>query len=247
MGIEFAGEVKAQDPKKEVTLVHSQKVFLEGEGFKASLGTSLLSQLEKMGVKVVFGTQLDTTGLETGKIEEQTFDLGEAGSVKGELFSFVPRNAAEPSVTSRLPPDRLRQHPQLLARPNCLPLARQRPEARRSQADSPTRHRRLLPRPHLCNRRHHRRARIKALGSRSGSSRSRSFLESPSSRASSPFLAQNHGPVVAANIVQLIAGKPKSLKTYAPGAKLIVISVGPSGGAGQIYFGVVIGVRAFLS
>lgn len=91
VGIEFAGEVKAQYPKKTVTLVHSQKVFLEREGFKASLGTSLLSQLEKMGVKVVFETRLDTTGLETGKIEEQVFNLGEAGNVKGELSPSLAR------------------------------------------------------------------------------------------------------------------------------------------------------------
>lgn len=86
VGIEFAGEVKAAYPQgKEVTLVHAGKALMEGEGYKESLGRSLLDQLRARGVHVVFNKRLDTHGLETGKIEPEEFDLGgEEGSVKGE-------------------------------------------------------------------------------------------------------------------------------------------------------------------
>ncbi|GAA6004029.1 hypothetical protein JCM10207_006522 [Rhodosporidiobolus poonsookiae] len=57
--------------------------------------------------------------------------------------------------------------------------------------------------------------------------------------------AQNHGPVASKNLLALIkAGGPSSnvtpAKTYGAGAKMIGISIGPSGGAGQ-FFGFVAG------
>lgn len=54
---------------------------------------------------------------------------------------------------------------------------------------------------------------------------------------------QHHGPVTANNITYLIKGQPQYMKTYTPGQKLMVVSVGSSGGAGQIYMGIIIGVR----
>lgn len=67
----------------------------------------------------------------------------------------------------------------------------------------------------------------------------------------SPFLTpvtQNHGSVVAANILALVSSpnpSSASLKTYKPGGNLIMVSVGPWGGAGQI-FGWVPGVSRAL-
>lgn len=54
---------------------------------------------------------------------------------------------------------------------------------------------------------------------------------------------QHHGPIVSYNISYLIKGQPQYMKTYTPGQKLMVVSVGSSGGAGQIYMGIIIGVR----
>lgn len=87
VGIELAGEVKAQYKDKGVTLVHSGQVFLEGGGFKSSLGESLKSQLEAMGVKLVFGTRLATGELSTGPIPLQSFDLGAGQTVEGAEVS----------------------------------------------------------------------------------------------------------------------------------------------------------------
>ncbi|ORY27918.1 hypothetical protein BCR39DRAFT_588996 [Naematelia encephala] len=54
--------------------------------------------------------------------------------------------------------------------------------------------------------------------------------------------ADAHGPVVAANIAALASGRAPN-KTYTSGTRLGVFSLGPSGGAGQIYFGWVAGAR----
>ncbi|KWU45876.1 FAD/NAD(P)-binding domain-containing protein [Rhodotorula sp. JG-1b] len=58
--------------------------------------------------------------------------------------------------------------------------------------------------------------------------------------------AKNHGAIVAANILSLInssssssAAEP-SLKAYKPGPMLMIVSIGPKGGAGQL-FGMVVG------
>lgn len=60
------------------------------------------------------------------------------------------------------------------------------------------------------------------------------------------FALQNHGAVVATNILSLInsststsAAEP-SLKAYKPGPMLMIVSIGPKGGAGQL-FGMVVG------
>ncbi|KAJ8293039.1 Apoptosis-inducing factor 2 [Rhodotorula toruloides] len=50
--------------------------------------------------------------------------------------------------------------------------------------------------------------------------------------------AKNHGSVVASNILSLIhspSPSSASLKSYKPGSNLILVSVGPWGGAGQIF------------
>ncbi|BGP18629.1 hypothetical protein JCM10213_004178 [Rhodosporidiobolus nylandii] len=57
--------------------------------------------------------------------------------------------------------------------------------------------------------------------------------------------AGNHVPIFTKNLLALIlAGGPKSasppaLKSYSPGGKMIGISIGPNGGAGQFFFGIV--------
>ncbi|GAA5867802.1 hypothetical protein JCM3774_005858 [Rhodotorula dairenensis] len=59
--------------------------------------------------------------------------------------------------------------------------------------------------------------------------------------------AKNHGAVVATNILNLLncknataAGSEPSLKAYKPGPMLMIVSIGPKGGAGQL-FGMVVG------
>lgn len=55
--------------------------------------------------------------------------------------------------------------------------------------------------------------------------------------------AKNHGGVAAANILTLIhdASTPtSSLKAYKTGPKIMIVSIGPKGGAGQL-FGFVVG------
>ncbi|BGP26567.1 hypothetical protein JCM10295v2_005520 [Rhodotorula toruloides] len=50
--------------------------------------------------------------------------------------------------------------------------------------------------------------------------------------------AKNHGSIVASNILSLLTSPSRpstSLKPYKPGSNLILISVGPWGGAGQIF------------
>lgn len=62
------------------------------------------------------------------------------------------------------------------------------------------------------------------------------------------FDLQNHGAVVAANILNLITAAASSstsssepaLKAYKPGPMLMIVSIGPKGGAGQL-FGMVVG------
>jgi NADH dehydrogenase FAD-containing subunit len=60
------------------------------------------------------------------------------------------------------------------------------------------------------------------------------------------FAPQNHGGVVAANILSLINSASSnstvdsSLKAYKPGPMLMIVSIGPKGGAGQL-FGMVVG------
>ncbi|GAA5991724.1 hypothetical protein JCM10908_001112 [Rhodotorula pacifica] len=56
--------------------------------------------------------------------------------------------------------------------------------------------------------------------------------------------AKNHGGVVASNILSLIKSSSSSaaptLQAYKPGPKLMIVSIGPKGGAGQL-FGMVVG------
>lgn len=64
------------------------------------------------------------------------------------------------------------------------------------------------------------------------------------SQASDHFVdPQHHGGVAAQNILHLIrdaAAPTSSLKAYKPGSKIMIVSIGPKGGAGQL-FGFVVG------
>ncbi|KAI5480888.1 FAD-dependent pyridine nucleotide-disulfide oxidoreductase [Pseudohyphozyma bogoriensis] len=103
VGIEFSGEVSYLYPEKKVTLVHSRASFLDDDGFKKSLGESLLGQLQKMGVEVVFNAKLDTGELGTGKIEEQEFDLGGGRKVQCDFLFKAYGNSPATSLLSPHP------------------------------------------------------------------------------------------------------------------------------------------------
>ncbi|KAM0790604.1 hypothetical protein ACM66B_004469 [Microbotryomycetes sp. NB124-2] len=98
VGIEFAAEVAAQYPDKQVTLVSNGNKLLPD--FKASVGTQLDDQLRKLGVKVVYGTKVNVNGLETGPIESRSFDLGQAGSVQADFVFVATGNKPNTSLVS---------------------------------------------------------------------------------------------------------------------------------------------------
>ncbi|GAA5897582.1 NAD(P)/FAD-dependent oxidoreductase [Sporobolomyces salmoneus] len=99
VGLEFAGEVAeyyngstSDREKKKVTLVHSGKKFLAGEGWKPKFGEQLKSQLEALGVEMMFDEKVELDGRETGKLEEgkeQEFELKSAGKTIKADFLFV--------------------------------------------------------------------------------------------------------------------------------------------------------------
>jgi hypothetical protein len=74
--------VAAEYPTKQITLVHAHD-RLHLAQFKPTLHTTLLSQLERLGVKVLLHTRLDKSDLKTGPIEPRIFDLGNGDSVQG--------------------------------------------------------------------------------------------------------------------------------------------------------------------
>ena len=68
--------------------------------------------------------------------------------------------------------------------------------------------------------------------------------------SSSPSLSstdqlRSQVPTLTANVVALTAGSKAPLKVHKPAGLLTIVTVGPSGGAGQL-FGFVIGVRSSL-
>ncbi|KAM0756212.1 FAD/NAD(P)-binding domain-containing protein [Meredithblackwellia eburnea MCA 4105] len=206
VGIEMAGEVKARfKDTKECTLVHSGATFLPE--FKPSLGESLKSQLEGLGVKVALNTRLDTYGLETGPIAPRTFDLGAAGVVEVDFIFIAFGNRPNVELVKEFDPSLLSEGGRIKVKPTF------QLDASNSSLDH-----------------------IFAIGDITDIDETKVWVH-----------AQNHGPMAASNVLSLIAkrdsGNP-SLKTYTPGSKIIVVSVGPNGGAGQIYLGVVVGAWA---
>ncbi|KAK4056997.1 hypothetical protein OIO90_001897 [Microbotryomycetes sp. JL221] len=99
VGIEFAGEVAAQYPDKQVTLVSSSNRLMPA--FKSSLGKDLNQQLQSLGVKIVFGTKLNVENLDSGRIEAKDFDLGSAGIVKADYVMVAVGNEPNTSLVSR--------------------------------------------------------------------------------------------------------------------------------------------------
>ncbi|GAA6063296.1 hypothetical protein JCM10212_001415 [Sporobolomyces blumeae] len=110
VGIEFAGEVSeyydgrsSGRDKKQITLVHGGKAFIEEEGYKPKLGASLKNQLEKAGVKLVFGEKVDLEGRGTGKLDEMTeFKLSNGDIVKADFLFVAFGNAPNTSLFSDL-------------------------------------------------------------------------------------------------------------------------------------------------
>ncbi|KAK4703405.1 apoptosis-inducing factor 2, partial [Phenoliferia sp. Uapishka_3] len=216
VGIEFAGEVAALYGKsKLITLVHSAPRFFEGAGFKPSLGESLKSQLIAYGVNLVFGTRLDTGDAETGKLKEKvTYDLGDGGVIEPDFLFKAYGSSPNTSLLNSFQPPILD------------------PTSHRVLV-SPTFQVQTLPSstsqssPEQLDH-------IFAIGDITNVDETKLWAHS-----------QFHGAVVGANIVKLIKDpQVTSLKQYTPGAKIIVVCVGPNGGAGQINMGIVVGAWA---
>ena len=80
-----------------MTLVHGGERFIQEEGYKPKLGESLKSQLEKLGVKVVFNEKVDAGVRKTGSLKEneREFKFKNGETIKGELallfLSFIKR------------------------------------------------------------------------------------------------------------------------------------------------------------
>lgn len=98
VGIEFATEVGYEynvksasgqkKQKKEITLVSSGDRLMAGP-FKPMLGDRLQSQAKEMGVRVVLGQKVDTGDLQTGRIEKQSFQIGNGETVEGTLCGTI--------------------------------------------------------------------------------------------------------------------------------------------------------------
>lgn len=196
-GVEFSAEVAAQHPGKSITLVHSD-VQLFGTGYNKRMGVSLAGQLKTLGVKVVFGSRVDTKGLATGKIPEQTFKLATGETVAADFlllaYGSTPNGALVKDFDASLVNEKgaVKIKPTFQVASDALPH-------------------------------------IFSMGDCTDS------LEGKQAA----YIA-NHVPVVTANIVALIKNNSASLKSYKPAGPLMIVTVGPSGGAGQL-FGVVVG------
>ncbi|GAA5894439.1 hypothetical protein JCM6882_004822 [Rhodosporidiobolus microsporus] len=215
VGIEYAAEVAAYyngkdgRAKKRITLVHSHDKFLYEDGWKDKLNNSLKKQLEGLGVDVVLGQKVLGEGLETGAVDggEREFQLSGGGSVKADYIMVATGNSPNTSFIGAFDPSLLNSSRQVLVKPS-FQLA---PPSKTDKYDH-----------------------IFAIGD---------ITDVPESKLVAH--AGNHGPIVAANLLALIkasssnASKPSSsslpLKSYGAGARMIGISVGPGGGAGQAF------------
>lgn len=96
VGIEFAAEVAVQYPGvKNITLATSTDGLMST--FRPKVGKELHKQLTSMGIKVVYESKVDISGLHTGKITPKQFDLGPAGSLEGALQSestWIPQSGS---------------------------------------------------------------------------------------------------------------------------------------------------------
>ncbi|KAK4052464.1 hypothetical protein OIV83_002266 [Microbotryomycetes sp. JL201] len=195
VGIEFAGEVAAQYPDKQVTLVSGSDTLLPD--FKPSVGNSLSEQLQKLGVKVVYGTKVDVDGLDTGKIDSRSFNLGQAGTVQADYILIATGNKPNTSLVSQYDS----------AAVNSAGLVKVQPTLQLVSHDN-----------------------MFAIGDVTDVQETKLAYNS-----------EAHVPVIVSNVLSLIKQSATS-KTLKPGAKVIVVTCGPHGGAAQLpVFGLVVG------
>lgn len=116
VGVEFAGEVKAQHPNKKITLISSGNGLIEG--FKPSLGKSLVNQLKDKNVNVRLNTSIELTSEHIEKSQRLQQDqplqvrLSDGSEIKTDFLfiatggkpntSLVPQAALDNGKPSRI-------------------------------------------------------------------------------------------------------------------------------------------------
>jgi apoptosis-inducing factor 2 len=186
IGLEFAGEIAAAWPGKPVTLVDPATELLGGR-FPDQLGTELARQLDKLGVRLLLGTRLESPpSTPAGTVHPFTVTTADGETLGADLW-FACYGGTVPSA--HLGPE--------------LSAARQ-PDGR------------LAVDEHLRVRGHDR---VLAVGDVNDTP------ELKTGRA-----AGRQAEVAAANVRALIEGGP--LTAYEPFADGMILTLGPSGGAG---------------
>ncbi|GAA5823293.1 hypothetical protein JCM11251_007555 [Rhodosporidiobolus azoricus] len=218
VGIEYAAEVashyngKEGRARKEVTVVHSHDKFMYEDGWKDKFNNSLLKQVKDLGVEVVLGQRVNgLEGLETGPIEGGTreFKLSNGEVVRADYIMIGTGNNPNTSFIRTLDPSLLNSRKQVLVKPT-FQLA---PPGSSTEGKGKYDH-------------------IFAIGD---------ITDVPETKMVAH--ASKHGPIAAANLLALLASsspgsKPSSslpLKNYGAAGQLMMISLGPSGGAGQVF------------
>jgi len=93
VGMELTGEIaeyyntNSSRQKKKITLIHSGKRFLAGEGWKPKFGDNLKNQLEKLGVELKFDEKVEVGDRETGPLRggDREFRLKNGETIQGEF------------------------------------------------------------------------------------------------------------------------------------------------------------------
>jgi len=94
-GIEVAGDIKQEYPKKHVTLVHSSPQLFNNPVFKPSLGEKLQQKLTGLGVELVLGDRVDVpleVRMKGYNVGQQTIVTQHGKQIDSDLRLFTVGN-----------------------------------------------------------------------------------------------------------------------------------------------------------